>query len=98
MDTPMPTMADVLDELEKMTPDLRHSYVPSEMPTLVALWMTFLQLTEKVELVINTNYRIRRAPVRLSVLEQLDTEIWQCKRSYHSGLLALIASSISTSP
>jgi hypothetical protein len=79
MDTPMPTMADVLDELEKMPTDLRHAYMPSEMPTLVALWTTHLQLTEKVELVINTNYRIKRPPVSLSVLEQLDTEIWQCK-------------------
>lgn len=75
----MPTLADVLDELDKMPPDLRQAYIPVEMPTLAALWSVFMQLSEKLEQVMNINYRIRRPPVVLSTIEQYDTEIWQCE-------------------
>ena len=75
----MPTVSDVMAELDKMPPDLRRTYVPAEMPTLAALWITFLRMTEKLECVININYRIRRPPVSLATLEQYDTEIWQCE-------------------
>lgn len=81
MDTPMPTTSDIIDELERLSPELRQAYIPTEMTTLANLWINYLQLTEKVENVLKLNYRPKRQPVTRTILEHYDTEIWQCTAS-----------------
>ena len=72
----MPSSQDILAELEKLNPDLRERYIPGEMQNLTDLWINLLHLTVKVEIVLATNYRIRRPAVSQSQLEQQDRDIW----------------------
>lgn len=75
-DALMPTSDDVLGELEQLTPDLRRSFIPSELPSLVDLWINFLLLTQRVEIVLATNYRVRRPAATQAQLEEQDRDIW----------------------
>ena len=78
-DALMPSTQDVLGELDQLTPDLRQTFIPSELPTLVDLWINLLNLTLRVEVVLSTVYRVRRPTLTQATLEQQDRDIWLCK-------------------
>lgn len=78
-DALMPSSQDVLGELEQLAPELRQTFIPSELPTLVGLWINFLNLGLRLEIVLATVYRVRRPTVTQATLEQQDRDIWLCK-------------------
>lgn len=78
-DALMPSSQDVLVELDQLPPDVRQTFIPSELPTLVDLWINFLNLTLRVETMLATVYRVRRPTVTQAMLEQQDRDIWSRK-------------------
>lgn len=72
----MPSSQDVLGELDQLSLDLRQTFIPSELPTLVDLWINFLNLTLRVEIMLATVYRVKRPTVTQAILEQQDRDIW----------------------
>jgi hypothetical protein len=83
----MPSSEDVLAELEKLGSATRQRYIPPEMQSLASLWINFLHLTLRVEIVLATNYRIRRPKVTQAQLEQQDRDVWLRKWSQNGALL-----------
>ena len=84
-DAQMPTSDDILGDLKGLRQDLRDAFIPPEITTLAELWINYLRLTTRLEIVMALNYRLKRPPVTMAILEQHDRDIWHCEFSPMTG-------------
>jgi hypothetical protein len=78
-DTPMPSAADLLCDVDGIYESTSDSYMPKDLAQLANNWTTLIELSKLLDAVLKISYQPLRPKPSLCQLEALEAEILQCK-------------------
>jgi hypothetical protein len=78
-DTPMPSAADLLGDVDEIQESISTVYLPTDLALLANYWISVIELSKILGTVITMNYQKLRPRPALYQIEALETDILQYK-------------------
>ncbi|RFU24442.1 hypothetical protein B7463_g11893, partial [Scytalidium lignicola] len=76
-DTPMPSDADILNELAELPESLANEYIPSDSPELAKYWITLIQLSTVLGEVLISSYQLFGPSRSIDQVKALEAKVLQ---------------------
>ncbi|KAJ5947570.1 hypothetical protein N7466_000585 [Penicillium verhagenii] len=80
-DAPFPYPDDILHELQLVSPEARHKFVPQDLDCLAEMWVRLVKTTYSLGRILRAHYRLKAPKASVEEIDELAAELLNCQKT-----------------